>query len=99
LPRDEGCHGRFAAVVEERPNHFGAFSADTARKAFRSNACGKRYLQAPPDIRYVRILGSDSGGEAFKDKSAHLIGEGQFALQHLSVNAAHFQVDGDRRAG
>jgi hypothetical protein len=60
--------------------------------------CGESYLQASPDIRYIRVLESDPRGEALRHDGAQLVCERQVAPQPLPIQPAQLQRDRDWRA-
>jgi hypothetical protein len=95
----ESGHGRTSAAVEKRPDHGGALCANTATEVCGPKPCREGYLEASPYVCRVGVLRPDCGCEALQHQSAYLVRERQLAPQDLSVEAAEFQRDGDRRAG
>jgi len=61
LLSSERGHGRTAAAAEERADHPGGLRTNTASKIRGCKPCGESYLKASPYVRYVRVLGEDSG--------------------------------------
>jgi hypothetical protein len=56
----------------KRPDHFRAFRADAAREVLWAGTGSEGYLQASPDVRYVGVLGPDSGGKTLKHQSTYI---------------------------
>jgi len=77
------------AAAEEPPDHFGADFARSAGKVLGPEPGGKGYLQASPDIGYVRVLepGPSLQGPSVRGRSTRLQTAGRTAASAHSAGA------------
>jgi hypothetical protein len=72
-------------TAEELPDYLSAFRSDAPGKVIGAQACCECYLQAPPDVGYIRVLEPDPRCEALQYQGAQLVGERQLTPQRLPV--------------